>query len=94
MQMAEQLRDRLPWLRLEVNAGGGSFKSQFKRADKSGARFAILLGEDELASGLIGIKALREEIDQQRLDFEGLVQLLTIQTARPAAHSHEATHGI
>lgn len=76
MLLGERLRDALPWLRLEVNAGGGSFKSQFKRADKSGARFAILLGEDELTSERFGLKALREDSAQQQLDFAGLVAFL------------------
>lgn len=81
MLLGERLRDALPWLRLEVNAGGGSFKSQFKRADKSGARFAILLGEDELTSERFGLKALREDSAQQQLDFAGLVAfLLNIQS--------------
>ncbi len=48
------LRDRLPGLRLVVNAGGGSFKSQFKKADKSGALFALILGDDELARQVVG----------------------------------------
>jgi histidyl-tRNA synthetase len=59
MALAETLRDGIPHLRLTVNCGGGSFKSQFKKADKSGARYALLLGEDEMARGEIGIKPLR-----------------------------------
>ena len=66
--LAEQLRDALPQLRLEVHCGGGSFKSQFKRADKSGARLALILGEEEVANGTLGIKFLREEREQQALD--------------------------
>ncbi len=65
--LAEQLRDTLPLLRLETHCGGGSFKSQFKKADKSGARLALVLGEDEVANGTIGIKFLREEAEQQVL---------------------------
>ncbi len=65
--LAEALRDALPLLRLETHCGGGSFKSQFKKADKSGARLALVLGEDEVANGAIGIKFLREEAEQQVL---------------------------
>ncbi|MBL4609930.1 MAG: histidine--tRNA ligase, partial [Pseudomonas sp.] len=54
-RLAEQLRDALPGLRLVVHCGGGSFKSQFKKADKSGALFALILGEDEAAAQQIGI---------------------------------------
>ena len=59
MALAETLRDGIAHLRLTVNCGGGSFKSQFKKADKSGAQYALLLGEDEMARGEIGIKSLR-----------------------------------
>lgn len=65
--LAEALRDALPDLRVLVNCGGGSFKSQFKRADKSGARFALVLGEDEVKNGTISLKWLREEHEQQTL---------------------------
>ena len=54
LALAERLRDELPGLRLLVNAGGGSFKSQFKKADKSGARYALILGDDELAGRGVG----------------------------------------
>ncbi len=65
LQLAERLRDAWPQLRLQVNLGGGSFKTQFKRADKSGAEFALVLGDDELARGAVAIKALRREIPQE-----------------------------
>ena len=47
-----------------MNCGGGSFKSQMKRADRSGATVALIIGEDELAEKMIGIKALREDSGQ------------------------------
>ncbi|MES9869857.1 MAG: histidine--tRNA ligase [Sedimenticola sp.] len=72
MQLAEKLRDQLPGLRLITNCGGGSFKSQFKKADRSGARVALVLGEDELNRGVIGIKHLREKAEQQQLPIEQL----------------------
>jgi histidyl-tRNA synthetase len=77
LQLAEKLRGDCPALRLLYNAGGGSFKSQMKRADKSGAFFAILLGEDELQSGEFSLKPLRDEnAAQQRYDYNGLLKVL------------------
>jgi histidyl-tRNA synthetase len=68
--LAEELRNQSPALRIEVNSGGGSFKSQFKRADKSGARVALILGEAELANGVIGIKPLRKDAEQQDVPWD------------------------
>ena len=65
LQLAEQLRDARPDLRLQVNLGGGNFKTQFKRADKSGAEWALVLGESELERGVVAIKALRQERAQE-----------------------------
>ncbi len=59
--VAEQLRDNLPGFSLQVNLGGGGFRAQFRRADKSGARFALVIGEDEIASSQITVKNLRDE---------------------------------
>ena len=63
--LAERLRDAGPALRLRMNCGGGGFKAQFRRADHSGARFALILGEDEVAAGTVAIKPLREAQSQQ-----------------------------
>ncbi|HSQ70406.1 MAG TPA: histidine--tRNA ligase [Steroidobacteraceae bacterium] len=71
--LAEQLRDAVPGLRVETNCGGGSLKSQMKRADRSGARLALILGQDELASGSVALKPLREDAAQAELSFEGLL---------------------
>ena len=70
--LAARLRDALPGVRLLVNCGGGGFKSQFKKADKSGARFALILGEDERDKGVIALKPLREGGEQQELPIEQL----------------------
>lgn len=72
--LAEQLRDQLPGLRLLTHCGGGGFKSQFKKADRSGARYALILGEDELAKGVVGIKNLREQSEQQEIALDQLAQ--------------------
>ncbi|WP_088744047.1 histidine--tRNA ligase [Cobetia sp. QF-1] len=68
MRLAEDLRSALPNLRLVLHCGGGSFKSQMKKADKSGARVALILGENEVIEGTVGIKFLREERDQETLN--------------------------
>ena len=72
LRLAEKLRDELPGLRLLVNAGGGSFKSQLKKADKSGASIALVLGEDELAQQVIGVKPLRDAATQQAVSWADL----------------------
>lgn len=56
--LAEQLRDQLPDLRLITHCGGGSFKNQFKRADRSGARWTFILGDDEINKKVVGVKTM------------------------------------
>jgi len=77
MQLAEQLRTALPAVRLETHCGGGSFKSQIKKADKSGAAVAIILGEDEVSSNTVQVKFLRQERPQETVDQASLVEFLT-----------------
>ena len=76
MAIAERLRDEMPGLRVELNLGGGSFKSQMKRADNSGAKFALILGEQELADGKIGIKPMRTREEQQSASVDELASAL------------------
>lgn len=76
MRLAEALRDQLPQLKLQVNCGGGSFKSQFKKADKSGAEYAIVIGDDEAARGEVALKPLRADREQLTLDHSQLLQFL------------------
>jgi len=77
LQLAERLRDALPGLRIETNCGGGSFKSQLKRADRSGARLAVILGDDELARGVATLKPLRETTEQRPVPLDELPGALT-----------------
>ncbi|MDS4028894.1 MAG: histidine--tRNA ligase [Candidatus Contendobacter sp.] len=65
LALAERLRDQWPALRLRMHCGGGGFKAQFRRADHSGARFALILGEDEIRNGMVAIKPLRDPDGQQ-----------------------------
>ena len=74
--LAERLRSELPALRLVVDAASGSFRSKMKRADRSTADFALILGEDEAASGTVGLKALRGDAKQATLRTEEAINRL------------------
>jgi len=75
-KLAESLRDAWPRLRLLINLSGGSFKTQFKRADKSGAQFALVLGDDEVARGVVALKALRQDLAQEECPLERISERL------------------
>jgi histidyl-tRNA synthetase len=76
--LAEELRDALPKARFESNLGGGSFKAQMKRADKSAARYALILGEQELSEGRIGLKPLRSDDEQESIALDELAAVLQV----------------
>lgn len=75
--LAENIRDHLPQVKLLVNTQGGNFKNQFKKADKSAAAMALILGDDEVANGNITIKYLREDRPQQTVPQSSLIKCLT-----------------
>lgn len=77
LALAEELRAELPNAVIISHCGGGSFKSQMKKADKSGARYAIILGENEVANGRVGLKPLRSDELQQDLARDELASSLT-----------------
>ncbi len=77
MLLAEQLRDQLPGLRILSHCGGGSLKSQFKKADKSGAQLALVLGEDELAQNEMTIKFLRADTPQTVIKWPEIADFLS-----------------
>ncbi|MEQ8426824.1 MAG: histidine--tRNA ligase [Gammaproteobacteria bacterium] len=76
MILAEELRNRIDKLRVSTNLGAGSFKSQFKKADKSGASMALILGDDEMARGEATVKFLRSDEPQQTLARDELFQFI------------------
>ncbi|GGC11742.1 histidine--tRNA ligase [Marinobacterium zhoushanense] len=79
--IVEQLREESE-LRVQLHCGGGSFKSQMKKADKSGARYALLLGDDERRSGVVTLKPLREAADQKQINTAALTaELVAIYAA-------------
>ncbi|MDH5572833.1 MAG: histidine--tRNA ligase [Gammaproteobacteria bacterium] len=74
--LAEQCRDAIKELHILVHCGEGSIKSQMKRADKSGAHFAFILGEDEMLAGEITVKDLTGKLDQQRISQTNMIEYL------------------
>jgi len=85
--LAEQLRNQLPGIKILSHCGGGSFKSQFKKADKSGAELALILGEDEVENNQLTIKYLRSDEPQTVVKWPELANFLktslSIQTITP-----------
>ena len=74
--LSEQLRDKIPSLKLQLHCGGGSFKSQFKKADKSGASIALIIGDNEAEQGVVNVKWLRNDIEQNTVNNGELADLL------------------
>jgi histidyl-tRNA synthetase len=89
IELAEQLRDALPHRRFEFNLGGGNFKAQFRRADKSGAALALIYGDDEMGRGVVAMKPLRQETGQTECPRSELAtrveEVLMRLTSRPSA---------
>ncbi|MFZ2451478.1 MAG: histidine--tRNA ligase [Methylovulum miyakonense] len=76
LRFAEALRAAIPALKLQINIEGGSFKSQFKKADKSGADYAVIIGDDEAVRGEISLKPLRDGQGQQSLSQQQAIGFL------------------
>jgi histidyl-tRNA synthetase len=76
-ELAEQWRDLVPDIRLQCHCGGGNMKKQLKRADKSGAQIALILGDNEIAEQQVMVKYLRGQQEQQSLAFDKIPSLLT-----------------
>lgn len=82
MKVANYLRSKIPTIRVTMHCGGGAMKSQFKKADKSGAGFAIIIGEHELKTHSVSLKNLREELPQQTLYQDELAEYLKLKTKK------------
>ena len=76
LQLAERVRDALPGVSLLTHCGGGSFKNQLKRADRSQAQLALILGEDEVRGDTVTIKMLRDDTPQQTLSTLEAIEYL------------------
>lgn len=72
LKLAEKLRDEISGISILTNCGGGSFKSQIKKADKSDARLALLLGDDEINENAVTIKYLRDGKEQQLISMDNI----------------------
>lgn len=72
--MAAKIREAYPDLKLETNLGGGSFKAQFKRADKSDAAVALVIGDNEMEQNQVTVKALRQDLEQFTINLQDLMQ--------------------
>jgi histidyl-tRNA synthetase len=72
--VAEQLRDQ--GLKVVLHCGGGGFKAQLKKADASGARFAVIIGDDEAAAGTVTVKSLREATAQRTVALSEAVAIV------------------
>ena len=73
-QLAEKLRSELPHLSTMLHCSGGNFKKQFKRADKSGATLALVLGESEVQNNQVVVKLLLGAAEQQTIDVDNLIE--------------------
>jgi histidyl-tRNA synthetase len=91
LALAEKLRSEVAGLRLISHCGGGSFKSQMKKADKSGARWALILGEDEAANSEVTVKYLRDDAPQESVAQAALADWLANQYGSQLRHA--VTHG-
>jgi histidyl-tRNA synthetase len=76
IQLGEELRSQCPQLRLLNHCGGGGFKAQMKRADKSSALVALILGEDEVVNDCVTVKFLREDRPQESIAIDSAVAFL------------------
>jgi histidyl-tRNA synthetase len=76
IKVAQELRSALPHLKVMSHCGGGNVKKQMKRADKSGASVALLIGEEELAEGMVTVKHLRNDNEQQQVARNALSAFL------------------
>ncbi len=78
LELGQMIRRSCPALRLQNHCGGGSLKNQMKKADKSGAIVALIVGEDEVAEGNLTVKFLREDRSQVSVSVDELIELLNI----------------
>ncbi|HLB42628.1 MAG TPA: histidine--tRNA ligase [Gammaproteobacteria bacterium] len=82
LKLANYLRSNVPGLKLILHCGGGSLKHQFKKADKIGALYAIIIGEHERKTRSVSIKSLREDIPQQTLYQDELAEYLKLKISK------------
>jgi histidyl-tRNA synthetase len=89
LELVERLRTERPTMRFELNVGGGNLRSQFRRADRSGALLALIVGEDEMARSVVGLKPLRAATGQSECPLAQLPAGLDTALAAARAASGE-----
>jgi histidyl-tRNA synthetase len=77
LQISENIRDAVPGVKMITHCGGGSLKSQMKKADKSGAGIALIIAEDELENEQVTVKYLREKKEQETVSVDQLAAFIT-----------------
>ena len=77
LQLAENIREQVPDVKMITHCGGGSVKSQMKKADKSGADIALIIAEDELKQEQVTVKYLRQKKEQVTVSFDELAKFIT-----------------
>ncbi|MFN7097261.1 MAG: histidine--tRNA ligase [Gammaproteobacteria bacterium] len=78
LQLAETLRDNYPQQMILINLNGGNFKNQMKRADKSGAQLALIIGEEEVQHGNVVVKYLRQDLPQQTVNQREIIDVIKL----------------
>jgi histidyl-tRNA synthetase len=84
LALAEKLRDQVAGIKIETHCGGGSFKSQLKRADKSGAAWGLILGDGEVERQVVGLKSLRVEAPQVEIPWSAIAAELSSRLTKVA----------
>ena len=87
LELAERLRDECPAVQVEMHCGGGGARAQLRHASKSGARFALVIGERELGEGVAGLKDLRHEGEQENIPLSEIARVLQARAER-TIHGH------
>lgn len=84
ISVSEKLRREIPELRMITHTGGGSFKSQLKKADKSGASYAMIVGSNEVSQQVVNLKPLRQEygVEQQVISLDKLTETIRLLIAK------------
>ena len=81
MRIAETLRTSLPQLKIQLHCGGGNFKKQMKKANASGAKYAVIIGQTEAENGQYGVKPLRSDGEQATFEQQELLAYFNTQFA-------------
>ena len=87
LELAEKLRDKCPAVQVEMHCGGGGARAQLRHASRSGARYALLIGEREIAEGIVGLKDLRREGEQENIPLAEIISVLQARSER-TIHGH------